>query len=144
MENRTPVRDRINKIKNHFKENKTTYLACGGTAVVAVVGTIVAMSAMSDKGSGNASQKIGNLNWHPIQVLDNTVTYQMPARGHRGNMIVDNETRTPYASQNAAAKALDLDASDLSRHLQGRKPHVKGHTFTNLGENMKDEVTLAA
>jgi hypothetical protein len=134
---------KIEKVKTHFRENKKTYIACGGTAVVAVVGTLVAVIAASDKGQVNTSQKIGNLNWNATQILDNTVTYQMPARGHRGNVIVDNETKIPYPSQHFAAKELNLNPGNLARHLQGKLPHVKGHTFTKLGENMNEEVTIS-
>ncbi len=61
-------------------------------------------------------------------------------RGHRGNKVRHDQTGILYASQNLAAESLGLDPGALSKHLNGRSAHVKGNTFTNLGENLSDRI----
>lgn len=114
------------KIEAHFKRNKKTYLACGGTAVIAVVGTLY-YSKTRPMVSNTINQGLAYKSPPTIEVW-------IEALGDPGNVIQDTTTGTIYASQGQAARELGLKAPAISKHLNGLSPHVNGHTFTKLGK----------
>lgn len=116
------------KIKKHFVDNKNLYLT---GAVCLVVGALVAKQGES--ANSNATMKM--IAYKPQNVSQNLEqTTVLVRRGHPGNVVKCVETGELFASQNRAASALGIDAAGLSRHLQGKNPHVGGLTFENLGE----------
>ncbi len=121
------MHDRIEKIQNHFKENKTVYLAGAGGVVIGAIGVFVT------SGGGVQivdSMKLTLVNWkspHTSQTV-------MIRRGHPGNIIRCDQTGELFASQARAAKANNISGASLSMHLRGLKENVKGLTFNNLGE----------
>ncbi len=78
--------------------------------------------------------KINILNWKP-ETSNNVAHITMLARrGHPGNIVRCNETGELFASQRRASEMMNVSRYDLTQHLQGEQPHVKGLTFTKLGE----------
>lgn len=118
---------KIEKVKQHFTDNKKLYIGVG----IGVVVTTVVVVMFPDKG-------IQIVDAFKVQVnsptTNNVIQTNLARRGHPGNLILCNETGEVFASQNRAAELLGLSASNLSRHLKGDLAHTKGYTFTNLGE----------
>lgn len=116
----------VEQIKNHFKRHKDTYLVGGACLATGVVIGVVVMlqknSTLIDVSS--------------IRVLssgDNN-TFIVAANGDPGNVVRCLENNVLYPSQNAAAKALNVDKATVSRHLNGVLPDVKGIHLERLGK----------
>lgn len=125
---------KIESIKNHVREHKKAYVI-GGT--VAAVGAAAGVGYIL--GVRSVPQSVETMvNVRPIQALTykskQTVQVYVEALGDPGNILQDLTTGTIYASQNQAAKALEVNPARISEHLQGKLPHVKGHTFSLLGK----------
>jgi hypothetical protein len=119
------VKEQLEKVKNHFRENKGTYIACGITAAISGGSAYLAASA-------KVSQKaivIGKDN----QVHLEQITV-LARRGHPGFIIKCNETGELFASISRAAEMMNLSRPNLTKHLQGKHDNVGGFTFSNLGE----------
>lgn len=126
------IRQKYERAKQHLKDNKKTYIACAGTAVVAAVGTFFATrKATMTVGDQDITQV---LSWKPE--AHQHLEVWIEALGDPGNIIQDNDTGTIYASQGQAAKELGVTPSAISQQLSGKAPHVRGHTFTKLGKAM--------
>jgi hypothetical protein len=117
---------KIENIKNHFKNNKVTYIACGVTAVV-VAGVTYYVAGSSALVSVRPVQM---LNWKSTQKVEIIVE----ALGDPGNIIQDLTTQTVYASQNQAARALGVLPARISEHLAGKIPNINGHELVKLGK----------
>ena len=126
------MKERIAKVKTHLRENKKTYIACGGTAVVAVLGTLAVVSRGNVTISRQSITQV--LSWKPE--AHQHLEVWIEALGDPGNIIQDVETGIIYASQGQAARELGLNPSDVSKHLKGATNHVGGHMFTKLGKAM--------
>jgi hypothetical protein len=124
------MNERIEKIKQHFKDNKVVYIVGVGCTTLGAVSTLAIVS------SPLVSNRL-------IQVLtyksNQTLEVFIEALGDPGNIIQDTTTGIIYASQNQAAKELGVLPSRISEHLQGKLPNVKGHTLTKLGKAMVAE-----
>jgi hypothetical protein len=120
------MHERIERVKSHFRENKKTYLACCGTAVVVVVGTLLA----TDGKVGVSNRQIQVLNYKSKQTLEVFIE----ALGDPGNIVQDMLTGSVYASQGQAARELGVTPSMVSRHLSGKLPDVAGHKLVKLGK----------
>ncbi len=119
--------DRISKVKNHLKENKTVYLVGVGSAVV---GAAVAVLVIARAGSSaDIQQKL-------IQI----------GIGNRMNAAVINlvETSTPskpvhlvgtdryFSSLHEAARATGHSVTRISKNVNGHIPDVGGDVFALL------------
>jgi len=122
--------ERFDRIKKHLKENKKVYIVGGVGIIVGAVGALVL--TRGDVKLTMDSWKAIEIKWRsPTTNIMQTV---LERRGHPGNDVRCLETGTKYASANHAAQTLGLSASNLSRHLSGHLPHVKGYHFEILGE----------
>lgn len=133
------MNQRIEKIKIHFVENKDRYITGVSCLVVGAIGTLAFTQRVA---VSQQAQNIALLNWKPFNFLQQTTIVQLPARGHRGIVVVRDKTGTPYASIHEAADALGISRYNLSQHLRGLQDSVNGETFTNLGENLSEEVKI--
>ncbi len=120
------MKQRIEKIKNHVRENKETYI----NGVICLI-TVTAASYIAFHSDDETISVNGTINGDN-NTLVQTVT--LVKRGHPGNVILCNETGEKFASQNRAAAAMGLNPSEVSKQVRGLIPDVKGYTFTNLGE----------
>jgi len=122
---------KLDKVKQHFKRNSKLYLGIGiGVGVTLIGGAIFAKTP-----SGQAAIKnVVAMNWKPT--VNNTLVYTegLERRGHPGYIVKCIETGEVFASQQRASDLLNLNPSDLSKHLNGESNHVKGLTFERLGE----------
>lgn len=129
----------IEKIKKHFAKNKAVYISGGVCLIVGVAGTLIF------KESEYASQKVQNFalfNWKPFNLLEQTTIVEVAARGHRGFAILNRNTGEVYGSVREAAKEIGCSRTVLREHLLGQRADVNGGLFENLGENLKERVTV--
>lgn len=116
----------FDKTKQHFRDNKNTYLACGVTAVI-VGGITYYLTGKSSLISPKITQV---LSYKPMATME----VYIEALGDPGNIIQDLTTGTVYASQNQAANALGVNRARISEHLSGQLDSVGGHKFQFLGK----------
>lgn len=115
---------RIEKIKTHISENKTTYIAVGVTVVTTAAVTAALLNRDSVKVIAPRFFSPGN----------NLIITNLERRGHPGFKVLCKETGETFASVNRAASACGVNQGNLSRHLNGYLDHVKGLHFEKLGE----------
>lgn len=118
------------KAKAHFKKNKNVYI---GTGVGIVVGGMVVFVLKSGVNKATIdSFKL--INWkspHTSQTIQVTI----PRMGNSGNAVQCLENGVIYPSQNAAAKALNLNPSTVSKYLNGMRESADGFTFDKVTES---------
>lgn len=115
------------RVVNHLKEHKTTYIcAAAGAVVGAAVGVVVGSSMKSPEA---VVETKGIFYKSPVNI-----TQIVERRGHPGYVIMCNETGEQFASIRRTAKLLGLNPSHISEHLKDLRPDVKGLTFTLIGE----------
>lgn len=136
---------KIESIKNHVREHKKAYVVGGTVAAVGVaagVGYILGVRTTPKNVETLVapSNTINGLAWKPTQTIEVVVE----ALGDPGNIIQDLNTGTIYASQNQAAKALGVDKSVITRHLQGTLETAKGHKLVKLGKACVPQVGAEA
>lgn len=116
---------RIQKIKNHLRENKRLYLT-GGLCFLG--------GALSVAGYKGTIQIVDSFNVKYKSTATNVVIAELARRGHPGNLVKCKETGEVFASQNRAAEVLGIRATDISKFFKGDKKAVGGYTFEKLGE----------
>ena len=127
-----------NKIKQHFKNHKETYIAgsvCLATGVV--IGAVTILVVKKGGNQTTVAEMTNVIAWKPKQTID----VYVEALGDPGNIIQDLTTGTIYASQGQAARALGAYPSDMSKHLAGQKDSVRGHIFKKLGKAIVSEAS---
>lgn len=124
---------RIDAVKEHIARNRDRYVIGGVCLVtgIALGATIIAFK--NGEGIGPSSAKVNGLvNLH--SPANNVVIAQVKSPGNAGNVIQCIETQTIFSSQESAAKALGIDASRISRHLNGLLDNAKGLHFRIIRE----------
>jgi hypothetical protein len=126
------MKEKLLQAKEHVLEHKKIYIA-------AVAGAVVGGVAVYFVTRSSDSVKVSNIavgNWKPQITNSTIVEATLVPRGHRGNVIRCIQTGELFGSQERASGVMGIDAGNLSKHLQGKIPHVGGYTFENLGENL--------
>lgn len=131
----------IERAKWHFVRNKTSYIVGAGCLFVGAAGTLVFTQRVS---VAQTAKNIALLQWKPLNYLEQTTVIQLPARGHRGLVLLNNETGTVYASQREAARELGTYPTIVAKHLKGDLPTANGTTLTSLGENLSEQVKVTS
>jgi hypothetical protein len=118
----------INTVKTHLKTHKKVYIVGAACLTIGVLGGFY---LRRDAPAVVIDPKIQQLfSWKPTA----TIEVHIEALGDPGNIIQDLTTQTVYASQNQAARALNVNPARISEHLAGKIPNVKGHEFQYLGK----------
>lgn len=130
-------RSRIEKVKQHLKENKKVYLAAAGGVVVG--GTAVGIFALRSARfqTPEIQQAATNnalLNWKPSP-SNTVITMTAEHHGHPGNATMCLETLEKFSSQSRAAAAEGVSNHLMHRHLSGELPHINGRHFVKTGEH---------
>ena len=122
--------NRLNKIKNHLKNNKRTYIVGAGTFVLGIVTTMWLVQRgnlyLKATGDNNVINAINN----PETV--NMITNYIENRGRPGNPVQCVQTKEVWKSQELAASSNGSSAVAMSRHLNGMYDDLKGLTYTRL------------
>lgn len=117
---------KIEKIKNHFHENRTVYLACGVTAVVTGAG-ILFFSA--SKTGTEVVQKIVQVGFRNEA---NPTVIQMIERSTASKPVHLVGTNLYFNSLSEAAKETGHTLSKISRQINGHIPDCNGDVFELL------------
>jgi hypothetical protein len=125
----TRTTNKESKIKKHFKENKKAYICAAGGVFIGVIGTFAFASRVEVIQIVDAIK----LQWKS-PTTNEIITILVPRECPRAVPVMCNETGEVFASINRAAHLLEVAQSAISRNLSGETPHVKGLTFTKLGE----------
>lgn len=130
------------KIKQHFRDNKKVYISIGITAVVTAAGTVLLLKYNNVKVTQKASQN-ALVNYKPVIHQEQYVTVELPARGHRGFAILNDDTCEVYGSIKKAAADIGCSQKTLRDHLKGLIDNIDGNTYTNLGENLTEQIKVS-
>lgn len=136
------VKNTVKKIKIHLHENKKVYIGTAVGIAVGAAGALILKKSYDVKVAQQATQA-ALVNWKPTILQEQHITVELPARGHRGDVIFDTTNKKLYASRNAAAEALGVSATTIAQHLKGLRDHVKGSVLVDLGENLTEEVKIS-
>ena len=129
---------RIKKIKTHLRENKSTYIACGVTAVV--VGSVTyyftkdanaakaATEIVADTVVHNAPTMNNAVCWKPTMNVINFVERSTPSK-IVGLLDKDGNIVQAFASVNEAARQTGHAVSRISKNVNGHIPSVNGDVF---------------
>lgn len=126
---------KIEKVKNHFKENKKFYI---GAATGFVVGAIFVTLKYRSTNAKMEAEVMGSITQTPISVLSRvtnnatlvqTISPYGNPLGRPGKAVVDITTGKRFESEKLAAISVDSTPSKISDHLHGREDHVNGHIF---------------
>lgn len=125
----------MEKLKAHIEKHKLVY-ACTTTGVVVAGITWVIMRSIASqhisRGIAVAADR-GIAVVADRSVVTNNVSYISSRRqGSPSWVIRCIETGEIKESQRAMALLMDLFESDLSQHLNGRKPDVNGYHFERI------------
>lgn len=127
---------RIQKIKDHVVRNKKVYITGG---VCFVLGAAIGGGVVAKQQNIAIIDSFKLINWKSPHT-SKTVQINIPRKGNSGNVIRDTATGTIYPSQNEVVKALGVDPSNLSRHLNGKYPDADGKIFEKLIDGASDHV----
>ena len=117
----------MDEIKNHLEKYKTFYI--GATCLVVGVGVGILYMNTRTVNSDITQKALAMFN---STINQTAVQVVIDAPGNSGNVIKDLTTGAIYPSQGAAARALGVDPTHISRHLHGKQIDVIGHTFEKL------------
>jgi len=122
------------KIKKHFEKQKQEYLWVGSLVVVAGITYLIMRNANAQPiGPGTSVTAQNGISVLGNKVVMNNVSYISANRQGPPSWVVRCiETGEIYTSQNAAAEAIGLSPSELSKHLNGLMDHVRGYTFERI------------
>lgn len=123
---------KIQKVKQHFRDNKKVYIT-GATCL-----TVGAAAGFLYPNRQIIISNIKMLNYKPTDnstTINAQILVEAPGRRmHPGYVIRCNETGEVASSIRRMAEVIGVSNRDLAKHLRGEIPDVNGMTFTNLGE----------
>lgn len=123
----------MSKFKNHLTKHKWKYIL-GGTIVVAGITMLITRHRLVPhiEYSSNVFAQ-DSINVLGKNVVTNNVSFISSNRQGSPSWVVRClETDQVFTSQNSAAKALNISASNLSQHLNGILEHADGLHFERI------------
>jgi hypothetical protein len=116
---------RLEKLKTHFRENKTTYISCGITAVVVGAGALFLTQRQQTALVDN------KFAYRPRTDVRQT-TVNMVERSTPSKPVHLVGTNLYFNSLSEAARETGHPLSTISKHINGHIPDVKGDVFEIL------------
>ncbi len=122
-------------VKDHVIENKEMYI---GFALMYIVGVGVGVrysKALKAGQTGNVSLVETVTNINPIGILSkqdittNITKIFTDNRGRPGHLVYSEDFDRHFPSQTEASKVFGISNTNMSRHLNGKIPDVKGLHF---------------
>lgn len=134
-----PVRERLDKIKKHLKDQKTKYLVVGGVVVGAVVGGTVVYFAVKkniiiDKAPIDVSLTVGDIAGDVNSPLIEIIKNYAERGGHPGKKIYSPELGTTFRSLRQAAKMSGKSIAAIRECVNGSRGEVDGLRFIHIGD----------
>jgi hypothetical protein len=120
---------KLDKVKGVIKRNWKPFAIGAGITIVTI---IVTKKYVSPYVTARISTKVTTMVAKKIVLKDSVLLVQTYAR-HQGPpswMIRSGDQL--WRSQEAAAKAVGVSSSTMSRHLNGLRPHINGRVFERV------------
>lgn len=121
-------------VKKHVVEHKVIY-SCAATGVVVATFTYIIMRGIAKPSiSRDVIVTTGpSVTGTRNRVVINNVSYISANRQGPPSWIIRcKETGDIFTSQHAAALALGITETNISKHLNGLQEHAQGYTFERL------------
>lgn len=120
----------IEKIKNHIKEHKEAYIAGTLAGITCFIMGGIASQRIS-RGI-TVTTKDGFTVLGKNVVMDNVSYISAHRQGPPSWVVRCLETGAIFTSQKSAASEMGIDASNLSKHLNGVFDHADGYHFERI------------
>jgi hypothetical protein len=130
------MKERIEKIKQHIRDNREIYIAAGAGLVAGAGITLLITRGRHAGIQGVPGTAENSVFVRPFNFLSpNTIltVFEREGRGHPGYIIQCLETGETFPSQVQAANVMNIPETLLSAHLRGKFPDVDGLHFERLG-----------
>ena len=124
----------VEGVKRHIKQHQVIYSLGAGVGIAGITCLIMRDVTFTESISrGNAVTAKRGIAVLGKRVVMNNVSYISSRRqGPPSWVIRCKETDQIFTSQAAAAMLMDITPSELSQHLNGRKPHALGWHFERI------------
>jgi len=119
---------KIERVKQHFSDNKQLYIGIGIGVVVTAVAVVVTVVSRGDSGT-QVIQKINQIAWRPE---NNQMVINMVERSTPSKPVHLVGTNLFFSSLSEAARETGHSVSDISKNVSGLRPDVKGDVFQLL------------
>lgn len=119
------MKNRIERTRQHLRENRAVYLSSAVCLTVGVVGTVV----LRDSNSQTLIKQ--GLNWKPRAEINTTVV-NLIERSTPSKPVHLVGTNLYFSSMSEAARETGYSLSQLSKHINGHLPNVGGDMFELL------------
>jgi hypothetical protein len=113
-------------VRSHFERHKIAYSFGAGLAIAGITCLIMRGVRSQHIGRGISVVADGSV------VKDNLFLISSRRQGAPSWVVRCLETGEIFSSQLSAAKEMNLPASELSQHLNGKMDHVRGFTFERI------------
>jgi hypothetical protein len=124
------MNERIQRIKDHVRENKKLYLVAGGSALTtALLGTGVLIFAVNSNSEAQIAQEIRQIAWRP---QNNQVVVSLTERSTPSKPVHLVGTNLYFDSLSDAARKTGHSLAKISRNVNGHIPDVGGDVFELL------------
>lgn len=125
------MNERIEKIKQHFSENRNAYIAGSVCLIVGVAGGVFINRQLSVK----QIVDMANIKYKS-PTTNNVIQLVIPPsrRMHPGFLTICKETNEITASVRSMAKLKGVNLGHLQQHLNGVRDNVNGLHFETIGE----------
>jgi hypothetical protein len=121
----------VEKIKNHVREHKVVYISIGIAGITTLIVRGVA-SQRIDRGISVVADRGISVIADRSVVTNNVSLISSRRQGAPSWVVRCKETGNIFASQREASEAMNLPASELSKHLNGVMDNVRGNTFERI------------
>lgn len=126
------VKETYETVKAHVIKHKEAYIF-GGLGVLGIVTTILIMKNIN--GVRNITAGDNSLVMLDKSKIEN---FHFISPGNSGNVVQDTTTGAIYPSQEAAANALGVSRSQVSQHINGKIPDLRGHVLEKIVDGVKE------
>lgn len=123
-------KEKVERIKQHFKDNKKVYLVGGGALLTGLLAGLA---------TANRPQVKNVVDSYKIQYKSptiNEITTILTPRGNPGKPVRWEETGEVAASINRMAEISGCHPLDISRNVRGLRDNVKGNHFSLIDETV--------
>ena len=128
----TPEPSLKDRVRNHIKKNKGTYLVAGASAAIVVLTRGMYRPTLTYAPSMNIIETVAKI--RPIAILSkqntttNIIKVYSDRVGRPGNFChLFGRPEIGYPSQSEAAKIFGTSNTNMSRHLNGKIPDINGY-----------------
>jgi hypothetical protein len=119
---------KIERVKQHFSDNKQLYIGIGIGVVVTAVAVVVTVVSRGDSGT-QVIQKINQIAWRPE---NNQMVINMVERSTPSKPVHLVGTNLFFNSLHEAARETGHSVSKISRNVNGHIPDINGDVFQLL------------